>query len=188
MKKLFTAILTSICLFSYAQTAKKTNPVRFHSTNQVGLIQGQIGSALLLQSINGIQYQTCLVGIGLGLDYYKKRSVPLFLELRKNLFSKNNTPFIYADGGYHFIWDEEVSEELFVTDVKGGMYYDLGIGYNFSAFKSSAVTISLGYSMKSMSETINLHPERSSWPPPPSDFQDYEYKLRRYVFKMGLTL
>lgn len=188
MRNLFTAILISTCLLSYAQTAQKTNPVRFHSTNQVGFIQGQEGSALLLQSINGIQYQTYLAGIGVGLDYYKQRSVPLFLALRKNLFPKSNTPFIYIDGGYHFIWKDDATENFIVTDKKGGIFSDLGIGYNFSAFQSSAVTISLGYSIKNMSETQNLHPERSSWPPPPGDLQKFEYKLKRYVFKIGLTL
>jgi hypothetical protein len=188
MKKLFITILISSCLFSYAQTAKKISPIRFRSTNQVGLTQGQKGATFLLQSINGIQYQTYLVGIGVGLDYYKQRSVPLFLELRKHLFKRNNTPYVYADGGYHFIWSDEDSPDWIVTEEKGGLHCDLGMGYRFPVFESRALTISLGYSIKNMSEVINLHPERSSWPPPASDFQKFEYNLRRYSFKMGLTL
>lgn len=188
MKNLLTAILLSTCILSNAQKTKKANAVQFHSINQVGLAQGQDGSALLLQSINGIKYETYVAGVGIGLDYYKQRSVPLFLELRKHLFQKSSTPFVYADGGFHFIWSNVEPQEWFVTEVKGGLYYDLGVGYNFGAFKSNAVTISFGYSVKNKSEIINLHPERSSWPPPPSDFQKFEYSLRRYVFKMGLTL
>lgn len=188
MKKLFTSILLSAYLFSFAQTTKKTAQVRFRSINQIGFVNGQTGTELLLQSINGIQYQTFIVGIGIGLDYYQQRSVPVFLELRKNLFKKTNTPFVYVDGGHHFVWLAEEPEEWFTSSIKGELYYDLGVGYHFPAFRSSAVTVSLGYNVKTMSEIRNIHPERSSWPPPPGDFQKFDYKLSRYSFKMGLAL
>src|SRR3954471_10659348 len=73
--------------------------IKFQAEVQVGPLDGQRGTYIQLQSVNGVSYKGYFLGIGTGLDYYFMRSIPLFLELKKNLFNKGNTPFIYADGG-----------------------------------------------------------------------------------------
>ena len=187
MKQFLLCLLLGQCLLSYAQHTTSSNKLRFRSTHQVGFQSGEAGTELQLQTINGIQYKTFSTGIGVGLDYYKERSVPLFLNVQKNLLQKPRTPFIYADGGYHFAWPKEKPEEWMRTDVEGGLYYDLGIGYRFPAFKTGAVHISLGYSVKEVSEKVKRNIWISSLPMP-EDFQRFDYTLRRYSFKMGLTL
>lgn len=187
MKQLLFCLLLGQCLLIHAQHNKNSNKFRFRSTHQVGFQSGQAGTDLQLQTINGIQYKTFSTGIGVGLDYYKERSVPLFLNVQKNLLRQPRTPFVYANGGYHFPWLKEKAEEWIRIDVDGGLYYDLGIGYHFPAFKSGAVHVSLGYSVKNMSEKINQNIWRSSLPAQ-EDFQRFDYTLRRYSFKMGLTL
>jgi hypothetical protein len=171
----------------HAQFNKQTNKPVFRSLNQIGVVHGQAGTTPLVQTINGFQYKSLTTGIGVGLDYYKQRSVPLFLDVRKNISTRPQTPFVYLDGGYHFLWTKEPMQEWLITERKGGWYYDLGVGYSLPAFKTGAVHLSLGYSVKKMSEKVNQNPWRSSLPQP-GDFQMFEYQLRRYSFKIGLAL
>jgi len=185
MKKLIILLLLGGSLLGNAQQA--SNKLRFRSTNQVGFQSGQAGTEFQVQTINSIQYKTFSTGLGVGLDYYKERSIPVFLDVRKNVFAKQQTPFVYADGGYHFTWLKDKPEDWIRTDVKGGLYYDLGIGYSFPTSKTGAILVSLGYSVKNISEKVNHNIWRSSWPLP-EDFHQLDYTLRRYSFKMGLTL
>ncbi|HYH13718.1 MAG TPA: hypothetical protein VD794_00765 [Flavisolibacter sp.] len=187
MKPFLIFLLSVCCCISHAQTGKSTNRPTFHSINLLGFLNGEAGSEPLVQTINGIQVKTYSMGIGVGLDYYKQRSVPVFLDIRKNIFRKAQSPFVYLDGGYHFLWSNNKPKEWIRTNEKGGLYYDLGIGYSFPASKTAAVQVSFGYSVKNMSEKVNQYPWRSSWPSP-EDYQQLNYTLRRYSFKMGLSL
>ncbi len=90
------------CLSLQAKVwAQKTegNKIRFHSINQFGIIAGASDANLQLQTINGIEKATWFVGIGTGIDYYYSRSIPLFLDIRKNVFSTQKTPFIMLTVG-----------------------------------------------------------------------------------------
>lgn len=187
MKPFLIMLLSVYGFISYAQTSRSTNRLLFHSINQLGFLNGQAGTELLVQTINGIQVNTFSTGIGIGLDYYKQRSIPVFLDVRKSVFQKPQSPFVYIDGGYHFLWAKKEPKEWIRTNEKGGLYYDFGIGYSFPAFQKGAVHISLGYSVKNMSEKVNQNPWRSSWPLP-EDYLQSDYTLRRYSFKMGLSL
>ena len=59
----------------------------FQSLLQGGLLDGAAGPSWQLQTINGIYYKTWFAGIGVGLDYYTMRTIPLFLDLRKEYFA-----------------------------------------------------------------------------------------------------
>lgn len=105
MKRLlFFALFICLSGLVSAQQKTKTCPWQFHSINNVGLLEGQTGSAFQLQSINGMQYKSWYAGIGLGLDFYRYRTIPLFLDIRKEFGSGSNKFFAYADGGVNFVW------------------------------------------------------------------------------------
>ncbi len=150
------------CLSLQAKVwAQKTegNKIRFHSINQFGIIAGASDANLQLQTINGIEKATWFVGIGTGIDYYYSRSIPLFLDIRKNVFSTQKTPFIYADGGYNFAWFSTKDEKSGSGGEKqAGAYYEAGIGYLIPVFKKNGILFSAGYSCKYMSETVNVMP------------------------------
>src|SRR5437773_4082956 len=98
-------ILTSIC--SHAQ--RKTN---FSSQNYIGILEGEHGSKFQLQTINGIKLKTWFVGLGTGIDWYYRRSIPLFFSLNKDFFKKGNRNFYFAaDGGVNFPWKDETYKE-----------------------------------------------------------------------------
>src|SRR5687768_15390308 len=110
MKGIF--ILTLLFIFctgiaTAQKNEKKGCSCSFQSLLNIGLLEGQESSEFQIQTINGIQYKGWFAGIGAGVDYYRFRSIPLFLDIRKNILNKNFTPFIYADAGIHFPWKKD---------------------------------------------------------------------------------
>lgn len=182
-----TKFFLSLLLFQFTlnmQAQKKE--LKFQSVIQVGLLEGEQGSALQLQTIQGLKCKTWSAGVGVGLDYYHTRTIPLFLDVRKALGRKENTVFVYVGGGYNFPWLKEVDKIGFENDSKGGLYYDAGIGYQLPVFKTQQLFFSAGFSQKNFSKTYNSMPYLSIWPPPPQAYQQYKYLVRRLSIKAGL--
>jgi hypothetical protein len=140
---------------SYAQQQNSDRPLQFHSINNVGLLEGQTGSAFQLQTINGAQYKPCFAGIGVGLDYYRFRTIPLFIDLRKEFGKAYNKFFVYADAGILFSWVTDKQKMLYVGDDKfsNGFYSDAGIGYKIAVGRNNSLLINVGYSFKNLNET-----------------------------------
>jgi len=187
MKKLF--ILTvgfMICtIIARAQKdEKKSCSCSFQSMLQIGLLEGQGDSDFLIQSINGFQYNGWFAGIGAGIDYYRFRSIPLFVDLRKNILNKNLTPFVYADAGVHFPWVKDNEGYYADASMSNGLYYDAGIGMNFSIRKNQGISFSAGYSYKFAKETVSW-PVYCIMPPCPQYKQTRSYDLNRLSMKLA---
>ncbi|HEX4852503.1 MAG TPA: hypothetical protein VFV08_16925 [Puia sp.] len=177
-----------LCLFTSGQ-ATKSNRWQFHSLNQAGLLEGGSGSAFQLQTINGVAYKGWYSGIGVGLDYYYFRSIPLFLDLRKNFKLGSGYIFPYGDGGIQFPWltDTQMNDlqnRFGNKEYSNGWYLDLGLGYKIILKSKLALLLSAGYSYKnSESKTlINYCPFPGCDPPT----NTYNYKLDRLTIKAGI--
>jgi hypothetical protein len=183
-KEIFTTILL-IGFIAGETTAqeKKDEHLSLYSIFQEGIVTGESGTVLQLQLINGIRYKTFFAGAGAGLDYYYERSIPVFLDLRKKIFDKLSAPFLYADGGYAFL--RQKTRDAGQMDSHGGLFYELGAGYEVHLYKKLKLLLCAGYSYKGLSKTINKMPWLSVWPPPPNALDKYEYSLRRISFKAG---
>ena len=164
---------------------KKKEHLSLHSIFQEGIVTGESGTALQLQVINGIRYKTFFAGAGAGLDYYYERSVPIFLDLRKKIFNKSSAPLLYVDGGYAFLWQK--TKDAGQTDSHGGLFYELGAGYEIQIYKKLRLLLCAGYSYKGLSKTINKMPWLSVWPPPPNALDKYDYSLRRISLRAGFS-
>ena len=175
-------LFSGICLAQ--QQAKKSCSCSFQSILNIGLLEGQENSDFLIQSINGIQYKGWFAGIGAGVDYYRFRSIPVFLDIRKNILKKNFSPFVYADAGIHFPWAKDNESFYYGATMSNGLFYDAGIGMNFAINKNHGFTFSAGYSYKFAKETY-------SWPvnclmgPCPEYKQTRSYDLNRVSMKVG---
>jgi hypothetical protein len=166
-----------------ANGPKKSCSCAFSSINQFGLLTGERDPAIAVQSINGFRYKTWFAGAGIGLDSYKRIGIPLFLDIRKDLWGKTNTPFLYADGGYHLITDGRDKSGGSISKYTGGLYYDMGFGYKLAIKDKQAFLISAGYSVKNLTEkqywdlgTVDVDGYRGT----------YQYRLNRLFFKAGL--
>lgn len=157
-------LIITLCCFSIticvAQQKKENTSILFHSINQTGLLNGQQSSACQIQTINGFQYKSWFGGIGIGLDYYRFRGIPLFADIRKTFGHNKNKLFVYADGGIHFSWvtDKEKNNYGSPGQFSNGLYLDGGIGYQIRVNSKNAILLNLGYSYKKVKETVSAYP------------------------------
>lgn len=184
MRILFQIFLLILCI----QASAQNKPFSFKSSVQVGLLEGEGGSAFQLHTINGFQHKTWFGGVGVGLDYYYTRTLPLFLSVRKDFHDGVKTPFLFVNGGYNVPWLREEDKDWYETTAKGGLYYDAGVGYQLHVFKTSALFFTLGFSQKNFSIT-QKDGWMGIWPMPnpmPSPSRVFDYNLRRLSIQTGL--
>ena len=155
---------------------KSRSPWRFSSINSIGVAAGENYNSLLIQSVNGFRYKTWFMGAGLGLDAYRDISFPIFLDLRKSLFAKPSTPFLYADGGFQIMAEKnDKNKEQFDWKIfHPGVYYDVGAGYYFALKKKDALLMSVGYSRKEVEIEQGMG--------------RFAYRFNRFSFKIGYKL
>ncbi len=162
-------------------------PVRFQSLLQAGLLSGGTESAFEVQSINGIQWKTFSAGIGIGIDNYVFRTIPLFIDLRADILKKHNTPFIFTDAGIQFSWVQEGQKLSYLnTEYKSGFYFNAGAGYKITVLKRSAIVLSTAFSLKKVDEKENVYCDFVGCPGLPS--QVNQYTFRRLSLKAGWAI
>jgi hypothetical protein len=200
-KILVCLILLTVKLHTaFAQQKTLSNPWSFQSILNFGLLEGETGSSFQLQAINGAQYKSWFAGIGLGLDYYRLRTIPLFLDIRKEFGKNRDKLFVYADGGVSFTWATDAQKTDYYMpnpQYHNGFYSDFGFGYKAAVGKRSALLVSVGYSYKKASVTYAL-PNYYYQYNPNIAFQNYpslmmqngtgdkiSYSLNRLSMKIG---
>ena len=189
MKRNFFLILLIMVCAVYIQAQQKTSNYKFQSFNSVALLNGENEVSAGLQSVNGIQKGNWFGGIGVGLDYYLYRTVPLFADLRYEYGKKKNKFFAYADAGINFQWVEKfIDDRVFIWEgtnstnkYYNGVFTDAGLGYTVGMKKGMGLILSLGYSQKTLKQTTTYQDWRTQeW-----QTDEYHYKLNRIVIKAG---
>jgi len=197
MKKrllLLLLIFTGSNFITSAQEVKREQPAKkgcscsLSSINQAGVLNGSKGAFFSIQSINGIKYKTWFAGVGVGYDTYFRSGIPVFIDVRKNLLNKSQTPFLYADIGYHFLADKKDQVgQWYQNTYSNGAYTDVGIGYKFGFYGKDRWVISAGYSYKYV-KYVNEY----TWPCPTErcyeNYLTYKNYLHRYVMRLGFQL
>ena len=128
-----------------AQTSTKNqnSTGKFHSYNTVQLLNGSTSTSIAIVSVNGFQFNRFFTGVGVGYDYYFRRTVPLFAQVRYNILGDNRKLQLFADYGANFLVDKYNGSQ----DNKTGRYWSTGFDY-FIPVNKDALTIGLGYSSK----------------------------------------
>ena len=138
----------------------KTDKPALHFINSIGMTDGSKGVGFLLQSVPGFSWRRSFAGIGIGIDDYNLRSVPLFLDLRQEFGRKSRHMFLYADGGYNFDWltekDGREQQQFYSSNnFYGGIYCDAGIGYSIHLKSKDVFLISAGYTYKQLHDKVS---------------------------------
>lgn len=184
------SFLSSIALLSYSQNKPMhTTKIKYSTINQAGLLSGSQGESGRLETINGITINKWFTGIGAGIDYYGERDIPLFIDVRRDITSNKNTPFVYTDGGVNLAWlNDRQKNQRSRPATSPGLFYDLGAGWKLGGRNKRAFIVSAGYSFKQAKERLNqtvFNPVlRISEP----SVQYMNYKYRRVVVKIGFQL
>ncbi len=187
-------LLAAMLLIQFNLEAQTKNKIRFTNISQAGFVAGCSTNALQLQTITGISYKTFSLGAGAGIDYYYFKTIPLFIDVRKNILEKKETPFVYFDLGTNLPWDRSKTESQWQKSTYGnGIFYDFGLGYKWTCKGSFALNFSFGYSQKQVKETQ----ETSFWPwidfpviragGENKNTYHFDYAFRRFSFKAGLS-
>ena len=191
------AMLIGCFLSAEGQTEKKVdNQNKFTPILQLGILEGQSDNSYgQLQLVSGIQRNAWFYGLGLGIDYYaSKRSIPVFIDIRRDFKKGKRSPFVYADGGYNFSWLRNKEKiNFWGGDYKqqGGMYYEAGLGYKIVLKNNMSIGFSGGYSFKQQKEkgTRFVFNDFPPFPRPSTNAQPdmYDYKFRRICFKLNCS-
>lgn len=198
MKNILIANTLLLLVFSCkAQAQKQPGKAVFRSIQQVSLINGNDAVSAGLQTVNGIAAKGWFAGVGVGLDFYRYRSVPLFIDLRKEIPIKKNKLFVYADGGYNLPWvkNQDVYREWTSNgfykeeyDYKGREYIDAGLGYAIDFKSGNAFLLSAGYSYKAFDASKTTTSKWGIGTPQETqqvDEQKFAYRFNRIMVKIG---
>jgi hypothetical protein len=188
MKRIIISVICCFCICSgWAQVGKK-KAYQFHSINSLALVNGDNGVSAAIQTVNGFAKGPWFAGIGLGLDYYQYRSVPVFADMRYEVGIKRNKFFAYGNAGINFSWvqNEFMNEPVIwngnrSNNFNNGFYSDAGIGLSAGFKNGNAFILSLGYSRKTMEEKITY----DDWRTGNSQTDVNTYRFNRVLLKAG---
>ena len=185
MKSTWLVLAVLFPLFSLSQD-KKSSPA-FTAISSLGFAAGESTAKPLFQVSGGVTYDRFFGGLGVGMDFYNYKSIPLFADWRFS-FGKTRIGFLYANAGYNFSYDNKNEEEvtIFTTtnSFSGGFYADLGLGCRFRLNERHRLLLSAGYSQKNISRKIGYTFPCVN-PPCSEEVYEYHYSLGRLVTKLG---
>lgn len=192
MKKIFIGILILLAIEqNFAQQAKS----HFNSINNLGIVAGEKGGNIILQTVNGIRFKNNLaIGLGTGFDPYRMASIPAFIDVRKYFGKGTLQPFAYVDGGMNFTlhnndyprkWSWN-GQDAYIF--KPSLYEEAGVGISRHISQTVKFFISAGYSVKQFKYTEGSWGMVIDFPPYNSGPSTYNYLYKRFSIKVGFEL
>ena len=178
-------IFLSSVVYSQKEISSEDN-VCFSSIYNIGLLSGQNGESFSIQTNNGVRYKTWFAGVGLGIDYYGERSVPIFLDINKTFLDKKQSPFLYMHAGRNIpLLSKTQKENNNNVETKAGGYFDVGGGIKIKLEGSQKLLLSLGYTQKRSkgSQLEQTWPQGSTLPF--TYTEKYINTFNRIVIKIG---
>ena len=178
MRYLFLLIIMVLSLEkSMAQTKAA---VRFNSYNSLGILVGKSPAAFTAQTVNGLQFKKWFAGVGFGIDNYSMKTLPLFVDVKREFTFKKAKFFLYADAGSHFVTTKnKVERESYSYNTRGKLYLDAGLGFKISTSKKNSIFLTAGNSFKKITQTESL--TNPSYP----SKNETVYKLSTISFRLG---
>lgn len=178
------AVILFVANLGYGQ-----RPLQFHSTEWLGLSTGQAGGAIILKTVNGVAWRSWFAGLGASVDYYRFRSVPLFVSVSRDIaLGRKDGLYLYAEGGTNAPWYTRPgtgeNNAIISSTFHGGAYWGGGIGYLWKLGNQTrqAIVISAGYAEKKLSEN---QVTASTCAPLDCNMARYEYLNRMFQFMIG---
>ena len=180
-------IFCSFTLLAQQPSVKKKSDLfkNYHSYNSIQLLTGSSSTSLSWHSVNGFSKGKFFGGIGTGMDYYYKTSVPLFAEARFDIAGVKRKLQLFANGGVHIPYGNINKKEPSKTDdFKTGRLLAAGFDY-YVPVKKNAIVIGLAYSQKQLTQMVDY----TTWNPVLNELENVPikelYSFNRYWIKIG---
>ncbi len=187
MKKIIVSLVFIVICTGFNHTIAQESPA-YSGMFNVGILYGSNKSKIQAQTIHGLQYRGWFAGVGGGIDDYFQQSIPIFLDVRKSILNKPNTPFVYADGGINLV-TKGTKDDWRKVEMKAGVFYEGGLGYKIALAEKLALNLAVGYSAKTYTQNTFF---KRTIPTPPYFTDDWtqsnkeDFNLQRFVMKIGL--
>src|SRR6266487_484106 len=141
-----------------------------------------------------IHYTSSQTGVGVALDPYGFRTVPLFYHLNYTMYPQKNSVYVYGDAGVSIPWNNGALPEKYDNSAHdgwhklfAGFYGEASVGYNILLNKKgNAITINAGYSYKRFKYDENVYIWNGFETVQQKDHYIFDY--RRLVFRLGFSL
>ncbi len=190
MKYIFsTLIILLIGINLMAQLSKQKGSIAVAA--QTALLNGenQVNAQILFTG--GYLQNGYYIGLGTGFDYYKYRTVPVFIDIKKYFGNGDRQFFIYANGGVNIAWPTTTQRQQSgwwgwnnLSQFKNGIYSDIGFGYNLFNSKKRGFFTAVGFSNKTLSESY----DEQIWTgnnQPITSKRNLEYSMNRILIRFG---
>jgi hypothetical protein len=190
-KILFSILMVISAQACLGQKSFDRSSMKFSSVNQAGLLNGDNGESFSLQTINGITVNKWFAGLGIGIDYYLQRTIPLFADVRRDITSGKNSLFVYGDGGISlpYLTSQQKIIAGWPTTYNHGPCYGVGAGWKLKGKSERSWLLSAGYAYKQLKETVTKTIRGGPGifaAPGASEYYDNRY--RRIVINVGFQL
>lgn len=123
------------------------------------LRQYETGNFTGLTASAGYRLQPGLIaGIGIGIEnHYELNWIPVFGELRADLFKSPVQPYVYGRAGYNT--PSAGDSYYYYQQYYGGMFYGLGFGIKAPLAVNSSLNFSVGYRYQFYQYDSYIYPE-----------------------------
>jgi len=150
--------LLTLLLLVYSLTNAQKKTVRYNNITTIGWLNGSSQNAFTIQTINGVKINTWQLGLGVGLDNYGTKSIPIFIDARKTFGNKKWQPLVYADAGVNYTlrWGNFAVKDFnnqYYYDLNNTFYGELGVGLSKKISKKTSLNITASFSYKHLSYT-----------------------------------
>ena len=186
--------LLTLCCAVCLSFATAQHGWQFHPSAFAGFSQGDLGTYGLLKANLAFTHGPWSLGPGAGLDYYRFRTIPLFVSATRDLTSsqRQNAFFVWLDGGLNLPWYKRPLPDYYYykSSFHSGPWLSIGPGFRWRLSRShpQALFFTAGYTYKKLKEiqtsgyvcndpnSCNLFPDRYT----------YAYLNHILVFCIGL--
>lgn len=192
MKKILILIAVTCAMQATAQRQEK---LKFDVVPSAGFINGSGAVSGLFDITTLIRKNDWAFGVGTGIDYYRIRTVPVYLATR-HYFGKAPA-FFYGSAGYTIAAPLETqylhSGTFWMntgrSSFSNGVNAEAGIGYSFAPMKKHGLELSIGYSVKTLRESYTEYIYRD-FPPYTTELTEhsFHYTFSRAVVRIGIRL
>jgi hypothetical protein len=185
-------LLVVVCIF-FASAGNGQASWRFRSDNYLGTAIGQLGSYGQVETVNGLYKGPWFVGLGTGMDFYRFRTVPLYLSVTRDLFgaAKKSGFFLNLNGGITLPWgiDHPLPFDVVSSTFSPTVLWSGGLGYRqkLSAKTDKALLFTASYEVKNLTEhqTGAICYACTNQEPQTPQTYEYDYVNRVFLLSVG---
>ncbi|HEX6915903.1 MAG TPA: hypothetical protein VF145_11715 [Chitinophagaceae bacterium] len=189
MKTVITLFLLLLAGITVGQRIRPQYSAGIHG----GIANGEVGGNGWVATTQGIQQNGWFLGAGAGIDFYRFRSIPVFVEGRREFGLRSIRPMIYCSAGVNIDWlsagqkTRQVNWQPVLAAYDPGFFLRSGVAVVFNAGGRLRYTAGAGWSFKSIRERYQV----LLWEPSPQPWntmteKSLVYKMNRLDIGFGL--